>query len=599
MKNGPGIILAALFIALLAWPTLSSALTIGGAVRQPLNLATDDLARYDSVEVRLNDLTRDKRFNGVFMFQGVPLRSLLEIAAVAKEGPGFGKSTDLAIVVRNREGKRTVLSWGEVFYRNPSNVVIAYAARPIIPHHESSCVKCHPAKFYQPVLDKLKRTIPYPKLVLGDDFYSDRCLEDIVSIEVVDIKSNSAKKKTATSGTDNFTITDISGKSSRIAALPDSRRLPVTFKEVGDGRGWHGIRDYTGVPLREVLRTVDDLQEMDRVLLLTSKDGYRAAFSFGEVFLNPLGERFVIAESNGAAAGEKNYTLVTPDDQAADRMLKTIDTIEILSLKEEPKVYVISVGCGDPNLITLEAISAMGKADTFIASQGTAQKFARYLAGRPILFDQMGNFEPIFRKNNPGLSPADMKKKLAAQRAADMKKIRDALAAGKSIALLDHGDPTIYGGWQHWIEPEVAGRFQVITGISAYNAANAMFANDKVFTGISTFDGGKQDNLLCNKGSAILSAPRSLAANEGLLKEIANSGDTLAIFMGLGDMDTLEPLLKKYYSATSPVAIAYKAGYANESHLVRTTLGDLRTVAEANGEKMVGMIYVGSCLGGK
>ena len=173
------------------------------------------------------------------------------------------------------------------------------------------------------------------------------------------------------------------------------------------------------------------------------------------------------------------------------------------------------------------------------------------------------------------------------------------LQPARAIALLDHGDPTIYGGWQHWIEPEVAGRFEVVTGISAYNAANALFANQKIFSGISAFDKGKQDNLLCNKGSAILSAPYSLAANEGLLKAIAKSGDTLAIFMGLTEMDILEPLLKKYYPPEAPVAIAYKAGSAKEARLVRTTLGELRKVVEADSEKMAGMIYLGTCLGRK
>ena len=598
MKSALTGILAALLISLAA-PVSSPALTIGGAVRQPLNLGNDDLARFDSVTVRLNDLTRDKYFNGVFMYRGVSLRNLLEQASIAKDGPGFGKSTDLAIVVRNREGKRTVLSWGEVFYKNPSNVVIAYAATPVIPHHEDSCIKCHPASLYQPVLDKLRRVISFPKLVLSNDFYSDRCLEDIVSIEVVDIKADGTKKNPEATRTDNFTITDITGKSVQVSSLSGHPPITVTFKEVGDGRGYHGIRNYTGVSLPDLLRPIDNLQELDRVLLLTSTDGYRSTFSFGEVFLDPLGERLVVAESKGATPEKISFTLVPPDDLDADRMLKTIDTIEIRSLKEEPKVYVISIGCADPNLVTLEAISAMGKADAFIASKETMEKFARYLADKPLLFDPMGNFEPRFRKNNPGLSPAEMKIKLEAQRAADMKKIRDTLAAGKSIALLDHGDPTIYGGWQHWIEPEVAGRFEVITGISAFNAANALFANQKVFSGISAFDNGKQANLLCNKGSAILSAPSSLAANEGLLKAIAKSGDTLAIFMGLADMDTLEPLLKKYYPSESPVAIAYKAGSAKEARLVRTTLGELRRVVEANNERMAGMIYLGTCLGGK
>jgi precorrin-4 methylase len=241
----------------------------------------------------------------------------------------------------------------------------------------------------------------------------------------------------------------------------------------------------------------------------------------------------------------------------------------------------------------------MGKADAFIASERTVKKFARYMGGKPVLFDPMRTFEPVFRKHHPGLAPAEMKRQLAALRAADAKTIRDSLATGKSIALLEHGDPTVFGGWQQWIEPEVNGRFEVVTGISAYNAANAMFANHKVFTGISAFGAGNPDNLVCNQGTAILSAPRSLADNEGLLQAIAESGDTLAIFMWLNDLDALVPLLQKYYPDTTPAAIAYQAGYAHASRLVRTTLGELRKTAAANRERMAGMIYLGRCLAGK
>jgi siroheme synthase len=599
MKNGPAIVLMALFIALLAWPVPSQALTIGGAVRQPLNLDLEDLARYDAVEVRLNDLTRAREYNGAFHYRGIPLRYLLKIATIAKDGPGFPKPTDVAIVVRNRAGKRTILSWGEVFYRNPSNVVVAYAAQPVMPHHPNGCSKCHEPGFYQPMLDKLKRKIAFPKLVLANDFYADRCLEDIVSIEVVEVAGSGGKEKSADSDGAAFTVRTVAGEKREFSSLAGHATVPVTFRIVGDGLGWHGLSHHTGVPLPEIIRKVEDPRVMDRLLLITSKDGYRSTFSYGELFLNPLGQRLVVCAAKENSDGVKTYALITPDDLAADRMIKAIDSIEILSLKEEAKVSIISVGCGDPNLITLEALSAMGKVDAFIASERTVKKFARYMGDKPVLFDPMRTYEPIFRKHNPGLAPAELKRKLAALRAANAKTIRDTLAAGRSIALLEHGDPTVFGGWQRWIEPEVNGRFEVVTGISAYNAANAMFANHKVFTGISAFDAGDKNNLVCNHGTAILSAPRALADNEDLLRAIAESGDTLAIFMGLNNMDELVPLLKKYYPETTPAAIAYQAGYARQSRLVMTTLGELRKTAQAHRERMVGMIYLGSCLGGK
>jgi len=108
-------IFALLAVIVCAWAlqaSPSAAMTIGGVVRLPLNLSTEDLARFESATVRLNELTRDNQFRGVFTYRGVPLRTLLELAFVQKEESSFGKSLDLAVVIRNREGKRTVLSWG-------------------------------------------------------------------------------------------------------------------------------------------------------------------------------------------------------------------------------------------------------------------------------------------------------------------------------------------------------------------------------------------------------------------------------------------------------------------------------------------------------
>jgi precorrin-4 methylase len=585
----------ALALAVIGAPLPSHALTVGGSVRQPLNLNNEDLSQFGTIETRTTDITRDGRYNGVFVYRAVPLRALLQAASIRKDEGGFNKTTDLAIAVRNKEGKTSVLSWGEVFYRNPGNAVVAVSATPVVPHHSQGCGQCHGEEVYQPALDKLKRKVGLPKLVLANDFYSDRSLEDIVSIEVVDLKKGSAKKPDPKPTTTKFSIIDTKGRSTEFTDLAGYRTIKLDFKEVGDGRGYHGVKHFEGVPVRDILAKVDAGQEIDKAIHITSTDGYQALFSFGEIYLSPLGERIIISQGK-AAGGEKKFTLVISDDTAADRMVKTVSRVEIVSLKNQPKLYVISMGCGNPSLLTLEAVSAMGKADAFIAAEGMAKEFAAYMGDKPVLFDPMLNYEPFFRKKNPGLKPEEVKAKLEAQRVADMRKIRDALEAGKSVALLEHGDPTIYGGWQHWIEPEVAGKFEVVTGISAFNASNAMFANHKVYSGISAFDKAGGDNLLCNRGSVVLTAPASLAANEGLLKAVAASGDTMAIFMGLSELKTMTPLLKKYYPETTPAAIAYKAGYSYGSRIVQTTLKELQATAEKEGERLMGMIYIGSCL---
>ncbi len=571
-------------VAFALWTVMvstSMALTIGGAVRQPLNLGPEDLSKMESVSVRLNEVTRDKQFRGVFTYRGVPLRTLLELATVQKETLGFSKAIDLAVVVRSREGKVAVLSWGELFYRNPSEVVVAISGTPIKPHSKS-CTDCHGMDIAQPALDQLNRKVVFPKLVVANDFFTDRSLEDVVSIEVVDTKGQAEKKSIKKLFAPKLTLA-VDGKTTEITSLTGYKRMDVLAKEVGDGRGYHGLKNFSGASLREVLSKAGVGQETNAVILASAPDGYRSLFSYGEIFLAPQGERMLIADRLDGKAIDENgrFVLIPPDDLAADRDVKAVERIEVISMAALPRIYVIGVGCADTSLITQEAISYMGKADVFIAPEDISSRFGKHMGGKPILFDPMDDFEPLFRKKpeNAKLADAEVKAKLERQRAGHLDQIKDTLSEGKNVALLDWGDPTIFGGWQHWLGVQFQGRIKVVPGISAFNAANAMIVK----------------NVGCN-GSIVLSSPKGLIGNDGMIEAIAQRGDTLAIFMGLGELTTLVPLLEKYYPATEPVHIAYKAGYSNGERLVKTTLAEVVAVTGQEEEQYLGVIYVGACV---
>jgi hypothetical protein len=316
-------------------PPVARALTVGGAVSHQLNLGMDDLARFATTEVRLTDFTRKKEFNGVFVYQAVPLRAILQLAGIRKEEGGFNKPIDLAILVRNRKGESALLSWGEIFYRNPSNVTLAISAVPVMPHRTDSCVKCHGPEVYQPALDKLKRKVGLPKLILSNDFFSDRSLEEIESIEVVDLKRGVGKKPAQVPSVSSLSVVDSSGKIRNIGDLADYRQISVEFKNVGDGRGFHGYRQFRGVPLRDLLGGIEGEGDRDLAVLVTSTDGYQGLLSFGEIFLAPLGERIIVSEKKGKTPGSREYTLIVPDDLAADRMIKTVSRIEVVPVRSK------------------------------------------------------------------------------------------------------------------------------------------------------------------------------------------------------------------------------------------------------------------------
>lgn len=84
-------------------------LRVTGLVKQPLRLSLADLARLPLVRLKYNDITREGEFHGVFWFRWVPLRDILGLAQVGKEAGGFPKLTDLALVVRSRDGRQVPL----------------------------------------------------------------------------------------------------------------------------------------------------------------------------------------------------------------------------------------------------------------------------------------------------------------------------------------------------------------------------------------------------------------------------------------------------------------------------------------------------------
>jgi DMSO/TMAO reductase YedYZ molybdopterin-dependent catalytic subunit len=440
------------FLTTNGWSNSSPVISITGLVRQPIHISMDDLSRFEAVNVRLNEIKRDRNYQGVFNYHGIPLRTLLELASVQKEETDFPKQVDLAVVIRNKNGGQTVLSWGEVFYRNPAEIIIAFSAIPIIPH--KTCKDCHNPEFYQKWISPLNRQVGLPKLVVANDFYSDRSIEDITNIEVVDLRPKMVVQKLPELFSSGFTITGAVKQILECADLSSYLHLEIPAKQIGDGKGYHGLRNFRGVPLLELLDKAGIEPDLNTVLLVSAPDGYRSLISYGELSLNPEGRNIIIADrmDNQPITKTGKFVLIMPNDLSADRWVKAVNKIEVISLKQQAKLYIIGIGCADTSLISLEAISYMGKSGVFVSTEDIAKRFAKYMGNKPVLFDPLMNAEPFFRKKNPNLSEEEVKKKLEAQRAQSIQMIRDALNDGKNVAFLEYGDPTIYGSWIYWLQ---------------------------------------------------------------------------------------------------------------------------------------------------
>ena len=202
--------------------------TIGGSVKQPLNLSTEKLGVFKTVRVQQNEILRDGSYRGSWHFDGVPLRTLLEAALVEKEDSGFAKMIDLAVVVRNREGLEVAFSWGEIFFRNSADVIIATSAVPIRPRHKSDATERYAEQF--------NRKIGFPKLVAAADDYADRSIENVVSIEVVNLRPGVGSKKMEKLFAPSFSVTGAGARGRVIDTLAGLPRRELRSAHMGEGR---------------------------------------------------------------------------------------------------------------------------------------------------------------------------------------------------------------------------------------------------------------------------------------------------------------------------------------------------------------------------
>lgn len=334
-----GTLICSLCILLLWYSAALSAsqpsISITGVVKQSLNLTMNDLQRFESVGVRLNEVATDRSYHGAFSYRGVPLRTVLELATVQKEAADFSKPVDLAIVIKTKEGKQTVLSWGEIFYRNPAEVVIALSAEPVMPHRE--CANCHQPEAYTQWLAPLKRQPGLPKLIVANDFYSDRSLEDISAIEVIDLHPELRSQKMPELFSPGFAVTGAVKETLKISDISSSPRLDILTKQLGDGKGYHGLKHFGGAPLIDIIRNAGIEPDLNTVLLISAPDGYRSLISYGELLLAPYGRNIIIADRADDIPLEKNgkFIAVLPDDLSADRWVKAVEKIEVIRLRQK------------------------------------------------------------------------------------------------------------------------------------------------------------------------------------------------------------------------------------------------------------------------
>ncbi len=241
------------------------------------------------------------------------------------------------------------------------------------------------------------------------------------------------------------------------------------------------------------------------------------------------------------------------------------------------KLYVIGTGAGDRDLLTLRALSVIGKCDAFIGGEHIVTKLAGDIGSRPVLFDPFLQVPRFYRKMFPSVSEGESARAADALYKKNMALLERYLNEGKSVGLLEPGDPTLYGGWRNWVFPHVKkDHVEVVPGISAFSAASALFR-----------DGSVTD------GSVVLTEPEALVKNSLMVKGAAENGDTLVVFMALDRIGKVAAALKRSFPGNTPAHIVYDAGVEGKEKMVSTDLDGLEGAVKSNRASNLGLVFIG------
>lgn len=253
---------------------------------------------------------------------------------------------------------------------------------------------------------------------------------------------------------------------------------------------------------------------------------------------------------------------------------------------EKGKLYVLGMGPSEPDLTAPRAIVILEKADIILCSSHMKKRFWKYIDPNKVAFNP---WEGIHGEEARKLRKRNYKewiRRVEKQR----KKVQDFVLQhtknGKTVVMLDGGDPCVYGPSLYWLLKGFYDRYlEVIPGIGSFNAASA--ALKRPMTGTNT-----RFVMLTSPDSLF---GKSYQKGDKILQALSKYEVTIVFYMALSSIDRLVEVLKKYYPQDLPMAIVYYAGYSEKQRVLKSKLGTIINDIKKVDEKWLGLLIIGEC----
>jgi hypothetical protein len=288
---------------------------VQGEVQNPGPVSLDSLPLRSSAIKEMGMENGKQVFKGAFFVTGYSLYDILDGKKFKKDPENkFSPPVDMYVIVENEKGEKAVFSWGEIYYRNSFDILIAKSIWAI-----------NPARV------KTKWALPEePRLMCGSDLLNIRFLSNPTKITVKSFHGNlpsekpkdiySAEFKIVT-GTGSVAIGEI-GSSAEIRTLSN-----ISY---GHGMGFKDVLNLTGFRLKDLIKPRLSLGDVrDTIAVVSAKDGYRVVLSASEILNRNDNQDFILVDRKGSA-DDGRYLLFEAGDFFADRDVRAVEKIELV-----------------------------------------------------------------------------------------------------------------------------------------------------------------------------------------------------------------------------------------------------------------------------
>ncbi|MFM1800821.1 MAG: Cobalt-precorrin-4 C(11)-methyltransferase [Planctomycetota bacterium] len=244
--------------------------------------------------------------------------------------------------------------------------------------------------------------------------------------------------------------------------------------------------------------------------------------------------------------------------------------------------YLVGIGPGDADLMTLRAVKTIQSADVIFCNPGVAARVSDFIKDKTVHLNHWGRV-PFYGLTIDRVNTHDRSEfeRIVPLRDAFIARVREYAQQGKRIVVLDSGDPMIYGPYTWTLEEFADLNPVVVAGLSSFNVANAAL-------------GKSVTNSRLTK-SVTLTATDKFGRTDPIEK-LAQVQNSMVVFTMRDEFESFVNALLKSYPDQTPMAIVRHAGVKDKETVIRTELGKALEAVKSDDLRFEYLIYIGEFL---